>query len=168
MHVNLWHVYESQHFIDTFGLQYYETHQGMYGAKSIKPTGLVLPRGSDTIIRSCFRRAGNWTVLRGLSASGTFLTSGSEKYPEALCAELGSLLVNRLSRARQGGYEQPCRPRGRPQHGALCSVGFIDVDPWRRSSSLLWLWPCQGNKVLADITQGGYKISLRNRPLRFA
>ena len=152
------------HFMQHFNLDYYETHQGRFGAKSIKPTGLILPQGSSSIVRLWSRKPTAHVVLSGLTPDGHFATAGSEKYPADFSEALASLFVGRLRRAKLGGYDRPCRPRGqRIKDDVLCSTDHLRIDPWRSSTRLLWDWPCQGNKILAELVTRCYSASLRQR-----
>ena len=122
-----------------FKLRYYTTDQCMFGAASKRPTGLLLPWGSDEVVRKCNHMHPNIFLQGGHVPNPHILSTTNEKFPSNFCQTLASLFVGRLLRAREHGYLQPYAPR----YLGSTSLG---VDPWTGQVGTAWCWPspCPG------------------------
>ena len=133
---------EFKNFCQFARLQYFDTYQCMFGAAALKPTGLLLPVGSKSIVRHCSHSYHK--PLIGLD-NGVFLTTAAAEYPQAFSEAIAQLFVDRLALARAKGYGLPFRPRA--------VVPGSGVDPWSGSCTLRWQWPEPSPGFLVELLE---------------
>lgn len=126
----------------TAKLKYCETDQCMFGASSRKPTGLVLPHGHQSIMKTCNHK-GKHDILAGWdSKQMQFRTTAAAQYPTGFSHAIALLFVNRILHASQHGYQQPYRPFGMADHD--------HVEPWTGAVRTAWKWPSPSRGFLAE------------------
>ena len=123
---------EVQKFLRFCGMAYYVMHQCRFGAKSVKPTGLLLPWGCSGIQLKC-NHIGGHPPLIGIDHSGRFLTTPAAHYPQGFCQALSDLFVSRLVQVESKGYKLPFAPRPH--------LNQIFYEPWTQSRHVRWQWP---------------------------
>lgn len=123
---------EVQQFLRFCGMAYYVTHQCRFGAKSVKPTGLLLPWGCSRIQLKGNHRGGHPPLI-GIDHSGRFLTTPAAHYPQGFCHALSELFVHRLVQVESKGYTLPFAPKPDLKQ-------FLQ-EPWTQSRYVRWQWP---------------------------
>lgn len=123
---------------DTFKLSYFQTDQCMFGARSRKPTGLILPADHSSVCRKCDHVFKHEPLQGWDSQWQAFRTTAAAKYPSGFSQQLASMFVTRLLRARTHGYAQPYCPHFPDAGGS--------ADPWTGRISTAWRCPepCAG------------------------
>ena len=118
-------------FSKIFGLQYHVIHQCMYGANTVKPTGLLLPLGGHTMVRLCNHNYKH-ALLQGVSPTGEFYTTAAAKYPPGLCHAIARIFGDRLQVSRKHGYVFPFAPKS--------FVAGEWREPWANVEPVCWKW----------------------------
>ena len=135
---------EIQQLCSIVRLCIYVIDQCMFGAKTRKPTGLVLPYGNDEFVRTCNHTQGHTQLFGWDSAGQCFRTTAATAYPSGLSQALASLFVTRILASKSHGYEQPYAPM------QVHSDSF-GRDPWFSQQRTAWTWPAPSRSFLAEV-----------------
>ena len=135
---------EIQQLCSIVRLCIYVIDQCMFGAKTRKPTGLVLPYGNDEFVRTCNHTQGHTQLFGWDSAGQCFRTTAATAYPSGLSQALASLFVTRILASKSHGYEQPYAPM------QVHSDSF-GRDPWFSKQRTAWTWPAPSRSFLAEV-----------------
>lgn len=127
-------------------LRYYVVDQCMYGTPSKKPTGLVLPEGSATMVRRCHHDRKH-EMLLGRLADGSFKTTAAARYPADLCFELARVFADRCLKCREKGFIFPFRPKSSDD------LSLAEVDPWGLGIHVAWRWPRPRPNFLTELVE---------------
>ena len=127
-----------QQWMQFFRMAYWVTDQCRFGAKSRKPTGLLLPPKSGSIVQFCNHKQGHLALI-GLDVHGHFHTTPAARYPAPFCEKIAQLCLQQVVHSNNAGYKRPFQPL----HHVLTQSSAC-LDPWTNTCHVSYPWfePC--------------------------